>query len=55
MCSHVFFLTNDVMNGGMDRCLETGMAGRVLENKCVEPQLSLSVTEGKGSGGEGFR
>ena len=37
------------MNGGMDRCLETDMAGRVLMNKCVEPQLSLSVTGGKGS------
>ena len=33
----------------MDRWLETGMAGRVLENKCVEPQLSLSVTGGKHS------
>ena len=49
MCSYMFFLTNDVMNGGMDRCLETDMAGRVLMNKCVEPQLSLSVTGGKGS------
>lgn len=33
----------------MGRWLETGMAGRVLENECVEPQLSLSITGGKGS------